>query len=570
MPIEIQDYRELSKKAQQKAIQKYTAKDRVRGFDFAEAPLMRICLFRLADNEYRLLWSFHHILLDGWSLPVLIEELLQTYESLINAQPVLVAEEDRYENYIRYINRRNKQEEKQYWFNYLNPLTESSKLPFVRTAAEQTKGNGQFEIETIQLGKAVTASLTAYTQRNRITLNTLVQGVWAYLLHHYTGRADVVYGVTVSGRPEDLAGVERAVGMYINTLPLFTQIESAQEVSVWLQQLQADQLRSREFQYSALNEIQRQSSVSGELFDSILVFENYPVDEVLLAQSWKLQLSGADVKEQTNYPLSITVMAGEEINIRFEYNTALLSSADVRRMTGHFETTLFHIITQKAPKLENIDILTAEEKQWLIEDLNAHQFTYPADQTIVSLFAEQMLKSPSAIAVVFENEQLTYAQLDELSNKLAHKLIGFSIKRGTLIPLFIERSPEMIVGILGILKAGAAYVPIHPDYPAERTAFILSDIAAPLILSSRVSSVFLPETGLPVVLLDNKLLSAGSSKEPVLEYYPSDLAYVIYTSGSTGQPKGVLVEHRSVVNLICYQASKLVSIRLISSPVLEL
>ncbi|HVI44681.1 MAG TPA: condensation domain-containing protein, partial [Chitinophaga sp.] len=497
LPVQVLDYRAFDSAAQEAAIADYMVADRIAGFNFAVPPLMRISLFRLADDEYRLLWSFHHILLDGWSLPVLLEELLQTYELLVTGEQLPVTAEDRFEDYIRYINQRDSAQEAAYWQQYLAPLETGSLLPFIRQGSIHAKEAGNFKTTSIRLDTAVTADIITFAQQQRITLNTLMQGVWAYLLYRYTCRRDVVFGVTVSGRPEGMASMERAVGMYINTIPLYTRIGEQQEVTAWLRQLQAGQLDNREYQYSALNDVQHWSPVNGDLFDSILVFENYPMDEVLLSQPWKLQLRAPDVKEQTNYPLSITVVAGKTIDIRFEYNETILSAEDMAGIASHFETALLNIYRQ-ATLTDDIEIFTEDEKHWLLSGINENSFVYPADKTLTDLFEDQVRQTPSLTAILHNNNCLTYQEVEERSNRLAQYLVSKGVERDMLIPLFIERSPEMIIAMLGVLKAGAAYVPVHPDYPSDRIAYILSDISATLVLSS-VASAGLLQTDLPVI-----------------------------------------------------------------------
>ena len=331
MPLTVFDYRALEALAQETAIQEYASADRLGGFDFTTAPLMRVCLSKLDDNRTHLLWTFHHILLDGWSVPILLQELLEVYEQLATGEATPALTEDRYEDYIRYIQQDDNGKAEAHWKNYLQHITEGSLLPFVSTTADRTKGIGVYNLKQLSVNAETTALLAAYAQRNHITLNTLMQGVWAYLLSQYTGRQEVSYGVTVSGRPEALPGIEHAVGMYINTLLLAATVTES-PLSDWLQSIQAAQLDNREYQYTPLNEVKRWAAAEGELFDTLLVFENYPVSEVLAARTWKLQLDDAEITSQTNYPLWLVIMAGAEINIRFEYNTGLLDEKYVNMM----------------------------------------------------------------------------------------------------------------------------------------------------------------------------------------------------------------------------------------------
>ncbi|SKA37897.1 Methyltransferase domain-containing protein [Chitinophaga eiseniae] len=552
MPFELLDYRHLDPSAQQQALKDYEAADLQRGIDFREAPLMRITLVRLQDKRYRMLWTFHHILFDGWSLAVIIENLLRTYENLSAGQLEGLYEKDHYSDYIHYVERLDKGQAAAYWQGYLKDTDEGTLLPFIPAAAERTKGAGIYKSVAVLLDKDNAAALTHFAQQQRITVNTVMQGVWAYLLSRYTGRSEVTYGVTVSGRPEDLSGVEQRVGLYINTLPLHTVVQENSRVVAWLQEIQASQLESREFQYTGLDTIQRGAGIAGDLFDSLLVFENYPVGKALGASHWRLRIDNASVHEHTNYPLDIIVEAGEEISIRFNYNSDLLLPDYMKAMAAHFEQVLLQVMSSGNILVRELEWLTSEEYQQL-HTFNDTAESYPAGNTLVSLFTEQASRTPALTAVVFENETLTYRQLDERSAQLAGYLREKGVGGETLVPVLLERSINMIVAILGVLRAGGAYVPIDPGYPEERVHYMLKDTHATVVLGDSRTAALVP-VGVTVVKLDTDwpLINAYAVKAPEVAIAPENLAYVIYTSGSTGTPKGVMNEHKGVVNRLLW------------------
>ena len=344
LPLEELDYRGMDKTEQELALREYEAADKAKGFDFKSAPLMRLGLIRLDENRSRMVWTYHHILLDGWSLPVLIEEFLSTYDQLISGQHTAPMQEDRYEDYIRYLERRDENAEEQYWRNYLQGISQGTLLPFIKTTSERTKGKGEYASLSLKLDGIVAAKIQAYAQTHRLTVNTLMQGVWALLLHHYTGSDDPVYGVVVSGRPDDLPGVERRIGLYINTLPLKAVFGNDKATEIWLRDLQADQVSSREYQYTALHEVQGWTGVKGDLFDSILVFENYPVSKLVASGTWSLQVENSTIIEQTNYPLTIIGSSAEEVSIIFKYNAYLLEQAYIQEIRDQFEHVLLQIV----------------------------------------------------------------------------------------------------------------------------------------------------------------------------------------------------------------------------------
>ncbi|MEZ4692103.1 MAG: condensation domain-containing protein [Ignavibacteria bacterium] len=277
LPLTVLDYSNMNSDEQAAALKELEENDHAKGFDFKEVPLMRITLIKLEENRYKMLWTSHHILFDGWSLSILMGEFLNNYEILLSGKKPEERVEDRFEDYIRYLERSDKAQQEKYWREYMSGVEESTLLPFIGSTSDRTKGVGEYGNLLLKLNNEITTKAENYAQSHRITLNTLIQGVWSYLLHQYTGNEDITYGVIVSGRPDDFQGIEQRVGLYINTLPLHSNLEKGKRTDVWLQDIQKDQVSSRQYQYTPLQEIQSWTGVSGDLFDSILVFENYPV-----------------------------------------------------------------------------------------------------------------------------------------------------------------------------------------------------------------------------------------------------------------------------------------------------
>jgi amino acid adenylation domain-containing protein/non-ribosomal peptide synthase protein (TIGR01720 family)/FkbM family methyltransferase len=555
LPVVFLDYRGMSEAEQDEAIREYDASDLALGFNFKSVPLMRIALMRLTGNVYRMLWTSHHILFDGWSMPVLMEEFLSTYDLLAAGKEPVKATEDRYEDYIRYIERTDKAKAEKYWRHYLKEVDQSTLLPFIRSTAERTKGIGNYQSLSFKLDTEKSLAAERFAQQNRITVNTLVQGVWSWLLHQYTGSDDIVFGVTVSGRPDDLPGVEQRVGMYINTLPLHSHIDQKKGIVQWLQGLQDDQIASRHHQYTALQDIQGWTGVKADLFDSLLVVENYPVSKVIAAGKWSLQVDNVKISEQTNFPLSIFIAIAEQLSVRFSYNTDLLKTEFVQEISSHFEYVLLQVIAKGSGNISDIELLTAGEKQQLLVDFNNTATAYPTNKSIIELFEEQVKQTPGNIAIVMDDEKVTYAALNEQANQLARCLQTKGVQNDSLVPICIERSVKMIVGMLGILKAGGAYVPIDPAYPAERILFTIEDTAAKLIVSNEKSMNRLPAAaGFEIVSLDSDWTNI--MEQPIgnlsSAIHPGQLAYVIYTSGSTGRPKGVMIQQSNAMAFLSW------------------
>jgi hypothetical protein len=419
----------MSAESQAAAIREFEVADKARGFDFKTGPMMRITLFRLKGDRYRMLWTSHHILFDGWSRAVMMGEFLHIYEGLVPGKSLPSVEDDRYEDYIRFIEQVDQEKEQSYWANYLRPIEHGTLLPFVDAGAERNRGKGLYASIELDINEEITGKVERFAQHHHITVSTLMQGVWSYLLHRYTGSANVVFGVIVSGRPEELSQVEQRVGMFINALPLQAAIREEQPIVEWLQGIQQDQVASRRFQYTPLSKIQGWTGIRGDLFDSLIVFENYPVSKVLASKKWSLEVENLRISEQTNYPLSLVINSGSEINVDFSYNPALLKPESVLAIRGHFEQVLLQLVDSSNCKLGDLEVLSGGERNKLLHDFNNNKAAYPKNKTLVDLFEEQVAKTPDSIAAVFEEQQLTYKELNERSNQLGHYLRSKASKK---------------------------------------------------------------------------------------------------------------------------------------------
>ncbi|MBK8551804.1 MAG: amino acid adenylation domain-containing protein [Ignavibacteria bacterium] len=558
IPSEESDYRNYEKDEQEKLLKEYTETDRMKGFDFNSAPLFRMGLLRLSENRYRMLMTYHHILIDGWSIQTLIKEFLNTYELLSSGKEIDAAENDRYEDYIRYIERQDKEKEENFWRNYLNGIENNTLLPFIGTTSDRTKGLGPCKLDILKFETDTAQRINSYAQEHRITLNTLIQGVWFYLLHKYTGSKDIIYGVTVSGRPEDLHGVEKRVGIYINTIPSHATIDESKRVIDWLQEIQYQEASARQYQYTSMMDIQKWTGMQGDLFDSTVTFQNFPMNKFKSADQ-NLKAENFVINEQNNYPLSLTVISSEKLSVRFSYNSGLLKDEYLKEIQKHFENILLQFIQNEKESLGDVKLLTNEEEHQLLHEFNKITADKAEFRSVVNLFEEQVKKTPNDTAVIFKDRKVTYKELNERSNRLAHYLSSKGVKADSPVFICIEYSVEMINGILGILKAGGAYVPIDPDYPEARIKQMLEDTDTGLIVTNKANRVKFK--GNNILVIDEPAsqfddLPAGNLRIDVKE---NDLAYVIYTSGSTGRPKGVMIEHGNLYNYLVNSVTKYVT-----------
>ena len=567
VPFEIIDLSGKEENEQDKSILAFEKADREKGFDLAQPPLMRLTLLKLI-NGLRMVWTYHHLLSDGWSLPILMHEFLQAYDDLVAGHQPSLQTTDNYEDYIRYIESIDKEVEEKYWRNHLQNLEEPTLLPFISSKDERNKSGGIPQNKILELNAGQTEALHNFAHQNRLTVNTVMQGIWAYMLAQYTGNNQVVFGIIASGRPDTLSDVEQRVGLYINTLPFYAQIKEEATIVSWLNNLQQSQVNSLEFQQTPLTNIQSWTGIPGDLFDTLLIFENYPVSQILTTKKWGLQASDIRINEETNYPLNIVIQDSGQVHLTFHYNSNLLSEFFVQSIRDQFLHVLESILNG-AVNMKQLSLLNVVEGERLIYGVNQTNRSYSQTQTMAQVFEETAQKFPRNVAVIFQDEKSTYQQINERSNQLARMLRKKGVTAEQMVPICLQRSTEMMIAILGILKAGGAYVPIDPHYPLERIRFILEDTCATIMIGdaeikSRLSEKIDPKISLSdhihpknfeIISIDEEQaqLQYEATKNPEPLITSRNLAYVIYTSGSTGLPKGVLIEHKTVINLITHQ-----------------
>ncbi|NJK48665.1 amino acid adenylation domain-containing protein [Candidatus Gracilibacteria bacterium] len=533
------------------AFRVFLQSDRHLGFELDKAPLMRFALIQLADRTYQFVWSHHHLLTDGWCLSILFKEVLAFYEAFEGGKDLSLPTPRPYRDYIVWLQQQDTAQAETFWrrslqgFKTPTPLIKNSSV----TSGAQLES---YDEQQFQFSSEFTTVILSFARQHHLTLNTLIQGAWGLLLSRYSGEEDVVFGTTVSGRPPSLKGAELMVGLFINTLPVRVQYQQT-ELLPWLQQLQAQQVEREQYSYTSLVEIQGWSEVPREipLFESLVVFENYPVDASL--QQWKgnIEIGSIRAYERTNYPLTVVAGLAEGLSVRIIYQCDRFDRDTIERMMGHFQTLLEGMIANPYQQLWELPFLSKKERQQLF-DWNNTKVDYPCDRCIHELFEAQVEKNPEAVALVFKEQQITYQELNCRANQLAHYLKKVGVGLEGLVGICIDRSLEMIIGLLGILKAGGAYVPLDPAYPTERLANILSDTGVRILLTQQRLIEKLSAIKVHLLVLDSDwgVISSESENNPLSTVKPDNLAYVMYTSGSTGQPKGVEVLHRGVVRLL--------------------
>ncbi|MFI5511733.1 non-ribosomal peptide synthase/polyketide synthase [Mycobacterium sp. NPDC051804] len=518
-------------------IEHVCAAERAAVYDLADEPAFRVALIRTAQHEHRLLITNHHIVMDGWSLPIVLQEIFASYygQRLPAATP--------FRSFVSWLAGRDRDAARAVWREILAGFETPT---FV--GASGRLGLGGRGVAAHRLTQETTRSLTELARSHRTTVSTVLQAVFAQLLSSLTAQDDVVFGTAVSGRPAEVLGADTMVGLLINTVPVRANITPTTTTADLLEQLQHAYSRTLEHQHLALTEIHRLAG-QDKLFDTLFVFENYPLDTAALSDVNGLAITEVATREYNHYPLAVVAQPGDELGLRVEFDTDVFDEGSVAALINRFERVLSAMTADPARPLSKIDLLDAAEHSLLDAFGNAEILTQPATPlSIPTVFAAQVARSPEAVALSVQGRSITYRVLDEAANRLAHALAEKGAGPGQCVALLFNRSAEAIVAILSVLKTGAAYLPIDPKLPAARIKFMLED-ATPIIGVSTAGLADLLEVhGLSVIDVD----------DPCIDSYPStampapaadDLAHIIYTSGTTGMPKGVAVTHSNVTRL---------------------
>lgn len=543
------DWQNLSIEDQEKELEILMKKDRQQGFNLRQPPLLRITLIRLAQETYRILWSHHHLLLDGWSFYLLFEEFIEASKAVSENREAIFPPALPYRNYITFIRQQDMTQAESYWKRYLKRFTHPNIFGIDKNPqALMVKQEEEYEEIQTLLSSLFSKALQTFCRENRLTLSTLLQAAWALLVSHYSGQEDIVFGSTVSGRPPGLSGVETMIGVFINTLPVRTRISAQESVSGWLKEFQQQQVEGRQYESTPLVQIQGWSDVHRgmPLFHSIVVVESYPVQ----SYGQLARMKNLKVFQRTNYPLTLVMEPGEEIMIRLTYDRQRFNKESIEKILLHYQNILRQIPANVQNDISSISLLTQEEKEKIQKEWNPYR-EFPQTKCVHELFEEQAARTPEKIAVSFENKTFTYKELNEASNQLAHALQSSGIAPESLVGLAMEPSVELIVGILGILKAGGAYIPMDPHYPSERLHFMMEDTQASVVVTQPNLCDKIPATKAKIFSIDPdfKVLQDYSKQNLPCQAKPENLIYIIYTSGSTGKPKGVLITHQNVARL---------------------
>ena len=520
-------------------IQRVCIAERSAVCDLAEGPAFRAALIRTAPDQHLLVMTNHHIVLDGWSLPILLGEVFASYyeQRLPPAVP--------YRRFVSWLAGRDLDAARGAWREVLAGFEAPT---MVGPAGRE--GEGRREVASFTLPEEVTGALGELARTCHTTVSTVLQGAFAQLLMSMTGQRDVAFGTTVSGRPAEVFGADSMVGLLINTVPVRAAVTAETTTTDLLDQLQNSYSRTLDHQHLALNEIHRASG-QDHLFDTFFVYENYPIDAAELSGADGLAVTDFAHREYNHYPLAIQALPGNELGLRVEFDTEVFAAADVDTLIGRFERLLVAMTAAPALPLSSIDVLDSVEHDRMDAWSNRAALTESVapSQSIPALFAIQVARAPESIALSSAGRSWTYGELDEAANRLAHLLIGHGAGPGERVALVLPRSAEAIVGILAVLKTGAAYVPIDPAVPAARREFVLTDSAPMAAITTAEVADRLDGFDLLTIDINDPAIASQPGTAPPAPA-ADDIAYLIYTSGTTGVPKGVAIAHQNVTRLL--------------------
>ncbi|MED1018427.1 non-ribosomal peptide synthase/polyketide synthase [Bacillus atrophaeus] len=546
--VHFADLRDMDKNRREDEIRSYQREDKAKGFDLAQDRLMRIAIFRMEDYKYHIIWSFHHIVMDGWCLPLITKEVFEHYSALQEGKEIESVYTAPYSDYMEWLDRQDHEAAKRYWSEYLEGYKGETRLLHKRPQHERK--TYAYSNVICQFDHEQTKQLQQIANQHQVTLNTLIQTLWGILLQKYSGSGDVVFGSVVSGRPAEIPGVEQMIGLFINTIPVRIRCDEDSSFAETMQMVQQNALASQSYDTYPLYEIQTQTEQKQNLIDHILIFENYPIGQQVEQAGHgaaELNIVNFHIEEHTHYDFNVVVIPGEQLAVHFDFNQNEYGQSEVERIRGHFEQLMHQILQHPHSKIEEMELLTQQEKEQLLTPLS-EETEQPEYETIHAMFERQAAQTPQEIAIQYEEAVISYKELNETANKLARILRKRGVKHQEPVAVIAGRSPSLAVAVLGILKAGGAFVPIDPSHPAERIRYIIENSGCAHVVTEIGQSVPEATTQLVTFIEEAETEPDGSNVQTINT--AEDLLYVIYTSGTTGKPKGVLLEHRNMANLL--------------------
>ncbi|WP_054739335.1 non-ribosomal peptide synthetase [Cellulosilyticum ruminicola] len=527
-------------------VETFKKEDKEKGFDLSKDVLIRGALLQVEDQVWQFVLTFHHILMDGWSLSPIFRDIISYYSASSEAE--IAKERYPYKEYIRWYEKQPTQEAADYWKKYLSDYEKSAVVPAL---ADHTISGHDRHI--FCLSSEIIEGMKELAKQMHVTINTIFIVAWGILLQRYNYTTDVVFGNVVSGRPAELKGVESMVGVFINTQPVRVKTEEQDDFETLCQRVQEENTQAKPYEYYPLFEVQSQSKLKNKLINHVIAFENYPLDEQLKLEGQKsgqeLCFEEVEIFEQANYDFDVIVNPGETFKVTFGYESSKYTKETMEYLERSLETILKAVCQNPHQLVNEIPVCSEVDREKIIEHFNNRTYSYPKDDTVDGVFNKVVQEYKDKVAINFNEENITYGELDEWSNVIAKQLQENKVRTGDIVGLFMKRSPEMIATIIAILKSGAAYMPLDIKNSKERLDFLIKDGGVKVICTTSDIDGDLLEVAANLILID-ELERIQREEAKLANHGPLDLAYLMYTSGSTGLPKGCCITHQNILRLI--------------------
>lgn len=543
-------------------LERIKKEDVARGFDLSRDPLMRAILVKISNDEYKMIWSFHHIIMDGWCFSLILKDFMSNYDRLLkgSSREDLVKEikesnavRTSYGEYLKWLEKQDRNEGLDYWKDVLEDYGSTADI------IPQTAGMAnekQVKTAELRVEKELCTAIKEISKKNKVTVNTYLEVAWGVLLQKYNRTNDVVFGKVVSGRNADLKGINETVGLFINTIPARIKADENILVKELVDRTMEQSVESSNYVYNSLADIQEITGLGKELIKTLFVFENYYVDKESYEKGIEdLSMQMESAREQTNYAISFKasfsdqgfLLSGEDsLDLSIMYDPKRYTYDEIEQLLRRYEIILAQILYQQDIKVSDIELISKEEADRIKYVFNNTDKDYPQNLCLHELFEKQAQENPYNIAASFKGTEITYHDLNSKANQIARKLKELGVMPKDTVVIMAERSIELLIALYAVMKAGGTYVPVDPTYPQERLEYIVSDCKPKAILSRRECVDF--NTDVPFIsLIDDDNYGCEDTNLPIVNS-PEDPVYIIYTSGTTGKPKGVVVRHRSVVN----------------------
>jgi non-ribosomal peptide synthetase component F/thioesterase domain-containing protein/acyl carrier protein len=558
LPLVREDWCEISAAEQRRRLDQYLASDQEKGFDSTRTPLMRLALFTLSAGAHFFVWSFHHLLLDGWSRILVLEEVLAIYEALLRGESPELPTGPPFRDYIAWVQRQDDVQAATFWRASFAGFTGPTPLVIDRIA--MGPAGAATESHTREVTEDDAARLRSFARQNQLTLGSVVQGAWALLLARYSGRDEVVFGGTVSGRPGDLPGIEGTVGMFVNNLPVRVQVPAASRVLPWLQELQARLVELRQYEHCSPRQIQDWLGVPWgvRLYESLVIFQNYPDGKLQQGDSGSLAVEPYQSRLETNLPLTLVGSSGPGMRLRLLAKGERFEATTVARMAGHLASLLVSFATNPAGTLCEARLLSDEERHQLLAEDPGLPWRQPAPLPVAhQLFTAAARRFPGSVAVCSGGSRITYREMGRHSDRLAHDLRRLGMRRGEPVAIAMEPCPEAAIALLAVLKAGGVAWLLDPGEADDRLDGSRDDAGPPVVLARSGATPGLA-SGARVLQVDAERNLPLEEEEPLATAGPEDPACLLrIPAGRAGGPLDVRISHRLLAELCHVAADRL-------------